>query len=76
MKTFPTPSKAAGMWISIHRIIVTDTIPVQNICESVIFGVVCQFLGTVMLSKLMSSEFFIFRDKYNECYQDKPRKLL
>lgn len=63
MKTFPTPSKAAGMWIPIHRIIITDTIPVQNICESVIFGVVCQFLGTVMLSKLMSSEFFILRDK-------------
>nr|XP_011448054.2 meiosis 1 arrest protein isoform X1 [Crassostrea gigas] len=39
MKTFPTPSKAAGMWIPIHRIIITDTIPVQNICESVIFGV-------------------------------------
>lgn len=55
MKTFPTPSKAAGMCIPIHRIVITDTIPVQNICESVIFGVVCntvKFLGTVSLSKL------------------------
>lgn len=39
MKTFPTPSKAAGMCIPIHRIVITDTIPVQNLCESVIFGV-------------------------------------
>nr|XP_022294967.1 meiosis 1 arrest protein-like [Crassostrea virginica] len=39
MKTFPTPSKAAGMCIPVHRILITDMIPVQNLCESVVFGV-------------------------------------
>ncbi|XP_061169714.1 meiosis 1 arrest protein-like [Saccostrea echinata] len=39
MKTFPTPSKATGMCIPIHRIVTTDVIPIQNICESLVFGV-------------------------------------
>ncbi|XP_048731530.2 meiosis 1 arrest protein-like [Ostrea edulis] len=39
MKTFPTPSKASGICIPVHRIVITDMIPLQNVCESIIFGV-------------------------------------
>ncbi|XP_062579160.1 meiosis 1 arrest protein-like [Saccostrea cucullata] len=39
MKTFPTQSKASGMCIPIHRIAITDMIPLQNVCESIVFGV-------------------------------------
>ena len=46
MKTFPTPSKAAGMCIPVHRILITDMIPVQNLCESVVFGVVSQSVNS------------------------------